>query len=410
MSSRLRKKLLSAPSAGNAIGVRQKTKKALQVKYFRLCIILTWRKYDPSPMKTENHLLSGWTTQRIKNRMLQDIYKDNMHLIGLGKKKTRTRTRPGFVLKTFILFLALFSFSLYKNQDLGDYHSLPALPLARYMTIQPQNNLPAPPQVPLAANPETASENYSEYQPFLSQGDFSLRTIFGLKVRTIVIDPGHGGEDPGTSGHFGTQEKDITLDVAKRLEMRMSRYAGYHILLTRNEDVTLSLAARIDFANSHNADLFVSIHVNNIPNKPYSIIETYYFGPNADRSVLSLAEKENSGAQYSMNDFRTMVQKIGNTLKYQEAKILARSIQDSLFDNIHRDNDNIYNYGVKTAPFIVLLGVEMPSVLTEVTCLSNHEEEKKLNSEEYREDIARYMEEGIIQYLQVKNNSSKSEV
>ena len=356
-------------------------------------------------------MLSGWTTQRIKNRMLQDIYEDNMRLIGLGKKKIRPKTRRGFFLKTVVLFLALFSFSVYKNQHLGDYHTLPALPLTRYMTIQPQNNLPAPPQkIPLAANPETANGNYSEYQPFLSQDDFSLRTIFGLKVRTIVIDPGHGGEDPGTTGHFGTQEKDITLDVAKRLQQRLSRYAGYHILLTRNEDVTLSLDARIDFANNFNADLFVSIHVNNIPNKPYSIIETYYFGPNADRNVLSLAEKENSGAQYSMNDFRTMVQKIGNTLKYQEAKILARSIQDSLFDNIHRDNDNIYNYGVKTAPFIVLLGVDMPSVLTEVTCLSNLEEEKKLNSELYREDIARYMEEGIIQYLQIKNNPDKSEV
>jgi len=361
-------------------------------------------------MKTENHLLSGWTTQRIKNRMLHDIFQDNLHLIGLGKKRTRTLTRPGFFLKALILFLALFSFSLYKNQDLGNTQTLPALPLARYMTLQPQTIPSVPPQIPLAANRETAGENYGEYQPFLNQGDFSLRSIFGLKVKVIVIDPGHGGEDPGTSGHFGTKEKDITLDIAKRLQQRLSRYAGYHILLTRDEDVTLSLDARIDFANSQNADLFVSIHVNNIPNKPYSIIETYYFGPNTDRSILSLAEKENSGAQYSMNDFRAMIQKIGNTLKHQEAKILARSIQDNLFDNIHRDNDNIYNYGVKTAPFIVLLGVDMPSVLTEVTCLSNQEEEKKLNNEVYREDIARYMEEGIIQYLQVKNNPTKSEV
>ncbi|HSQ34806.1 MAG TPA: N-acetylmuramoyl-L-alanine amidase, partial [Candidatus Binatia bacterium] len=190
----------------------------------------------------------------------------------------------------------------------------------------------------------------------------------------------------------------------------MGRYEGYQILLTRSDDVTLSLESRIEFANAQKADLFVSIHVNNIPNKPYSIIETYHFGPNADRRVLSLAEKENSGAQYAVNDFKIMIQKINNTLKYQEAKILASSIQKSLYGNIRRNNDNIYDYGVKTAPFIVLLGVDMPSVLTEVTCLSNQEEEKKLSNENYREDIARYMEEGIIHYLQVKYNPSQSEV
>jgi N-acetylmuramoyl-L-alanine amidase len=361
-------------------------------------------------MKTENRLLSGWTTKRIKNRMLQEVFEDNMHLIGLGKKKARAGSRSNIFFKAIILFLALFSFSIYKNQDPGEYHTLPALPLAQYLTIQPQGGPSPAPRVPLAAHPDSENGNFGDYQPFLSQSDFSLRTIFGLRIRTIVIDPGHGGDDPGTSGHYGTREKDITLDIAKRLETRMSRYAGYQILLTRWEDVTLPLEDRIDFANRHNADLFVSIHVNNIPDKPYSIIETYYFGPNSDRAVLSLAEKENSGAQYSMNDFRTMIQKIGNTLKYQEAELLARSIQKSLFDNIHRENDNIYNYGVKTAPFVVLLGVDMPSILTEVTCLSDREEEKKLNSEAYREDIARYMEQGIVEYLREKNNPKESEV
>jgi N-acetylmuramoyl-L-alanine amidase len=360
-------------------------------------------------MKREVHLLSGWTTQRIKDRMLHDILEENLHLNGLTKKKPKSKGYGGLLLKAIVLFLALFSFSVYKNSDLGDYYTLPALPLARYMTIQPQSQSITP-KVPLAANDQGAEDTLSEYQPFLNQRDFSLRTIFGLKVRTIVIDPGHGGEDPGTSGHAGTKEKDVTLDIAKRLQQRLSRYDGYQILLTRSEDTALPLEGRIEFANAHNADLFVSVHVNNIPNKPYSIIETYYFGPNADRGILSLAEKENSGTEYSLNDFKAMVQKISNTLKYQEAKVLARAIQSSLYGNIHRDNDNVYDYGVKTAPFIVLLGVDMPSVLTEVTCLSNQEEEKKLHDESYREDIARYMEEGIIQYLQIKNIPSKSEV
>ena len=360
-------------------------------------------------MKRDGYSLSGRTAQRIRQRMLRDIFEENLYLNGLGEKKPQTKAGRGLFFKAFILFLALFSFSVYKNSDLGDYHTLPALPLARYMTARP-DSLPITPAVPLTSGTAEAGGNDSDYRPFLSQSDFSLRTVFGLKVRTIVIDPGHGGDDPGTSGHFGTREKDITLDIAKRLVQRLSRYDGYHILLTRSDDATLSLEARIEFANSHQADLFVSIHVNNIPDKPYSIIETYYFGPNADHGVLSLVKKENSGTQYSLNDFKSMIQKISNTLKFQEAKILARSIQRSLYGNIRRGNDNVYDYGVKTAPFIVLLGVDMPSILTEVTCLSDREEEKKLNREDYREDIACFMEEGIVQYLQIKNIPDQSEV
>jgi N-acetylmuramoyl-L-alanine amidase len=357
-------------------------------------------------MNSENQRLSGWTTRRIKNRMLKDIFEENLYINGLAEKKSQFKKRPAALFKAAVLFVAIFSFSVYKNSDLGDYHTLPALPLARYMTFPPD----APPIVPLAAKQEEAKGDYGDYRPFLSQADFSLRSIFGLKIRTIVIDPGHGGEDPGTSGRFGTKEKDITLDIAKRLRQRLSRYDGYQILLTRTDDETLPLEARIEFTNSHKADLYVSIHVNNIPNKPYSIVETYYFGPNTDRGALSLAERENSGTHYTTNDFKAMVLKISDTLKYQEAKVLARSIQKSLYGNMHLGNENILDYGVKTAPFIVLLGVDMPSVLTEVTCLSDQEEEIRLNQETYREDIARYMEEGIVRYLQIKNNPSKNEV
>jgi N-acetylmuramoyl-L-alanine amidase len=362
--------------------------------------------YRPDSMKRDNYLLPAWGTQRIKNRMLKDIFEENLYIKGLVEKKPQVKKSRTVLFKTVVLFLSIFSFSVFKNSDLGDYHTLPALPLARYMTPQPASQL----NIQLAVGHEETSDNLVDYQPFLNQADFSLRSIFGLKIKTIVIDPGHGGEDPGTSGQFGTREKDITLDIAKRLQLRLSRYEGHQILLTRTDDETLPLEARIEFTNTHKADLYVSIHVNNIPNKPYSIIETYYFGPNTDRGALSLAERENSGTQYTTNDFKAMVLKISNTLKYQEAKVLARSIQKSLYGNMHLDNENIHDYGVKTAPFIVLLGVDMPSVLTEVTCLSNQEEEIKLNQEAYREDIARYMEEGIIRYLQIKNNPIQSEV
>ncbi len=357
-------------------------------------------------MKSENAPLAQRSTRRMKKRMLKEILEENLFINDLSEKKTRMKNRQSLLLKGVALFVALFSFTVYRNPKLDEYHTLPALPLARYMTIFPDDR----PAVPFAFPMEQADGDWSAYQPLISQKDFSLRTLFGLKIRTIVIDPGHGGEDPGTSGPEGTREKDITLDIAKRLQRRLNRFEGFDILLTRTQDEAMPLEARIDFANARQADLFISIHVNNIPDKPYNIIETYYFGPNSDRQVLSLAEKENRGAQSTISGFKAMLQKISNTLKYQESRVLANAIQKRLFASMRRGNDHVYDYGVKMAPFIVLLGVDMPSVLTEVTCLSDRQEEIKLQNEAYREDIALCIEEGIIHYLRSNNNPQASEV
>jgi N-acetylmuramoyl-L-alanine amidase len=238
-----------------------------------------------------------------------------------------------------------------------------------------------------------------QYTTFLSNLQMPLRRIFGLKVKKILIDPGHGGDDLGAVGQLGTKEKDITLDIARKLRERLRKHPGYQILMTREDDITLPLEDRIEFANYCGADLFISIHINYIPNVPISIIETYYFGPHTDKAALLLAEKENKGTEYTLKDFKEIILNIENTLKTQESRALALYIQKSLYRNISRENKNIKSWGLKTAPFIVLLGVNIPSVLTEVTCLSNADEEKKLNQEHYREKIAGYLEEGIVSYL-----------
>jgi N-acetylmuramoyl-L-alanine amidase len=124
---------------------------------------------------------------------------------------------------------------------------------------------------------------------------------------------------------------------------------------------------------------------------------------------MLLAERENQGSQLTMSDFKEIIQEIGNTMKSQESSRLALSIQQSLYGNIKKQNKNVENWGVRRAPFIVLLGVNTPSVLTEVTCLSNQQEEKKLNNENYRREIAQYLEEGIIRYLHI-NHKNKGEV
>lgn len=251
--------------------------------------------------------------------------------------------------------------------------------------------------------------NPSQYSSLLKEPQTPLSKIFGLKVKTIIIDPGHGGEDPGAIGKSGTMEKNLTLDIAKKLKQRLAKHKKYKILLTREEDKTLSLDDRINFANSHKSDIYISIHVNYIPSKPISIIETYCFGPHKDKKSLLLAERENRGSQYSLSDFKEIIKEIGNTLKSQESTMLALSIQQSLYGNIKKQNKKIENWGVRRAPFIVLLGVDTPSVLTEVTCLSNHLEEKKLNNENYRKEIAQYLEEGIVRYLNI-NQKNKGKV
>jgi N-acetylmuramoyl-L-alanine amidase len=152
-------------------------------------------------------------------------------------------------------------------------------------------------------------------------------------------------------------------------------------------------------ANTYKADLFISIHVNYVPSRPVNIIETYYFGQPSDDRTLKLAERENADSDYAFSDFKKIVEKIGNTLKYQESKKLASRIQHSLVLNSREADKSIQNNGIKTAPFLVLLGVDTPAVLTEVSCMSNAREESELNTVTHRENIAHYLETGILDYL-----------
>lgn len=245
----------------------------------------------------------------------------------------------------------------------------------------------------------------------ISEGNIALVDLFGLQVKTIVLDPGHGGVDGGTVGVLGTKEKDITLDVVKRLKRRLERRHGYRVLLTREGDTKVSLRDRVAFANERGADLFVSVHVNYLPSEPLNVIETYYFGSQADEASLRLAEKENRDSEYSVAEFNEMLQKIGTAVKLQESKKLAASIQKTLYRNMQRIDRSVSDWGVKTAPFVVLLGVEAPSVLAEIACLSNRAEEEKLNTNEHRELLAMSLEEGIVSYLkQSPSQYSPSEI
>jgi N-acetylmuramoyl-L-alanine amidase len=239
----------------------------------------------------------------------------------------------------------------------------------------------------------------SEFKSMEVDRSVGVSRMLGLKIRTIMIDAGHGGSDSGTRGKMGTLEKDLTLDIARRLRAHLMKHGGAQVLMTREGDYYIPLTRRVELARQSRADLFISVHLNYLPSKPINMIETYYFGPSDDQKIIALAEQENAGSEYGLSDFRDIVEKLGGMMKLQESRELARSIQGTLFLNSRRHNEDVQNYGVKRAPFVVLVGVDVPAVLAEVSCLSNTEEERELNSERHRDNIARYLAAGISAYL-----------
>jgi len=262
---------------------------------------------------------------------------------------------------------------------------------------------------PHSPTDKASPESINQLKSLVSSDGPQLARLFGLGVRTIVIDPGHGGKDPGAIGHLGSEEKDITLEIAKSLRDRLQVNNHYHVLLTRESDEFLSLSERVKYANDNNADLFISVHINYFPGDQLNFVETYYFGPNSDNKVEELAAKENADSQYRYAEFKEMVEKIGDTMKFQESRELAESVQRILFPQMRKENKKARNHGIKPGPFVVLLGIDAPSILTEVTSLSNKQEEERLKSPAYRDKIAAFLEKGIVNYLNKTTNSPGGE-
>ncbi len=326
---------------------------------------------------------------KIKAAIFRGVYEDNLKI--MGKHSASLSGKTTLFLKKSFLFLAVIIFTILGHDNYLNTSSIYEREVRINLVVQN----PSADSVQKTINP-------SEYKAFINIPDVQLSRMFGLEVKTIMIDPGHGGTDPGAIGKMGTKEKDITLDIAKRLKERLQKYGNFNVLMTRDDDSTLALNRRVEIAKSARADIFVSIHLNYLPKRPINIIETYYFGPPTDDTTLKLAEKENAGSQYGLSDFKEMIEKLGEALKLQESQVLATSIQKNLFVNSKKHNGSIYNYGVKRAPFVVLLGVDVPAVLVEVSCLSNKLEEMELNTETHRENIARYLEAGVLDYLNNK--------
>lgn len=258
----------------------------------------------------------------------------------------------------------------------------------------------------------TASDGVRAGTRLLAAGEQRpLASLFGLTVHTVVIDPGHGGVDPGAVGVAvdgrSLYEKDLTLDVAKRLAILLRRDQGVRVVLTRDDDKTVSLAHRVEISNAAAADLFISIHANSLGDARANAVETYYFGAPADGDTWRLAQQENAESGMPIGAFRELVATLGDTLKRQESVTLAHFVQTQLLAVVMRRTGPL-GAGVKVAPFVVLMGVEAPSVLAEVTCISNGREAARLAAPAYRQAIAEALGRGLIAYIDQRNGGQRN--
>jgi N-acetylmuramoyl-L-alanine amidase len=233
-------------------------------------------------------------------------------------------------------------------------------------------------------------------------GQATLTRTLGLKIGRIVIDPGHGGHDTGTIGPTGLMEKDLCLDVALRLgKIIEQRLPGADVIYTRSDDTFVPLEERTNIANQAKADLFISIHANSSRDSGARGIETYYLNMKGSAEAMEVAARENATAQEGVHDLESLVKKIAQTEKVDESKEFAQDIQDSL---AKRTQKNVKNRGVRKAPFVVLIGADMPSILTEISFLSNPSDEKLLKQPEQRQRVAEGLFQGISSYLQNMNS------
>ena len=237
-----------------------------------------------------------------------------------------------------------------------------------------------------------------------SSGERSLTRALGLKIGRIVIDAGHGGHDTGTVGPNGLQEKDLVLDVALRLGKLLSTRMGAAVTYTREDDTFVPLETRTAIANQSEADLFISIHANSSNDPAVRGVETYYLNFTSSRDALEVAARENAVSEKSIHELQDLVKKIALKEKIEESREFASDVQKAVWSGQAYKNPAMRDRGVRQAPFIVLIGANMPSVLAEISFLSNPVDERRLESREYRQKIAEALYRGIARYASGLSN------
>jgi len=269
-------------------------------------------------------------------------------------------------------------------------------------TVASQTRIAAPPSAkppegtkrtsPAPTSPSYGAEPTPTIQP-------SMARVLGLRVRRIVIDAGHGGHDSGTIGPGGIEEKDIALDVALRLGHLLQQRLGAQVIYTRRTDKYVPLEERTAIANAAHADLFLSIHANSSSDPDVRGVETYFLNFTTSPDAMAVAGRENADSNRSVYDLSDLVRKITLSDKIDESREFAGDVQQQLYSGLLSGNAGLKNRGVKQAPFVVLIGAQMPSILAEISFLTNPEDAAELSRPRYRERLAEALYRGVAEYV-----------
>jgi N-acetylmuramoyl-L-alanine amidase len=221
----------------------------------------------------------------------------------------------------------------------------------------------------------------------------------------IVLDPGHGGGDPGAIGPTGLEEKDVVLKLSKKLRDKIKEKLGWEVVMTREDDRFIPLDERTGIANAENAALFLSIHANACTDRRVSGIESFFLGTTTDKDALRLAAKENNISPKQVSDLQVILAdlKLNDPHKVIPSSHLAGNIQKAVVKSLHNQYGKVRDLGVKQAPFVVLVGAEMPSILVEVSFISNPYEERRLRDPRYLDALADAIVNGLEKYAQDAN-------
>ena len=266
----------------------------------------------------------------------------------------------------------------------------PARP-AVALALQPAAPTAAAPVASAAATPPTAPAANS-------RGGYSIARQLGMRVGRVVIDPGHGGSDPGAIG-ADVSEAAVTLDVALKLEALLTQATGVEVVLTRRTDQHVGLQERTAIANREGADLFVSIHVNANRDRTIQGIETFLLNFASTPRAAAVAARENAGSTETMSQLDNVVKQIALNSKIDESRELATQLQTAMVRRLRSADKGLRDLGVKQAPFVVLIGARMPSVLVEMAFLTNPNESQLLATTAFRQRLAEALSDGVTRYL-----------
>jgi N-acetylmuramoyl-L-alanine amidase len=336
------------------------------------------------------------------------LSRERIHVIPVGNKLLKqirvTERRPG-VTRVVLDLQSPVDFSAVQlaNPDrlIIELRAASGTTLAKRAGKSPAKAATAePPQPAEVRIPQPAKRNRT--------GSRSLVRALGLKLGTVVLDPGHGGRDTGTIGPTGLTEKELVLDIARRLGPLIEERLGAEVIYTRTDDVSVPLEERTALANQKKADLFLSIHANSGVRSATGA-ETYYLNFTTSRSALDVAARENASSEKTIHELQSLIQKIALKDKIEESREFAAKVQSALHAARKKTNRRARNRGVRKAPFLVLIGASMPSVLTEITFLSNPREERLLKRTSHRKQLAEALYKGLSQYAQTLSHFQVAE-